>query len=135
MIREIVNYIEDQIPAYALGDILFSGFRGPNSPDRCITILERTGATHDFYIPGKTEVPIQIMTRSTSYEEARDDNHAVVGLFHGFDKAGITLPTITSGVIYFIGAAELISGPAWLGQDERGRHEFTANILMQVQLN
>lgn len=135
MLREVCQYIENSVAEYILGSILFHGYRPPSAPARCLTLLERTGPLYDFYVTGKQDIPIQVLCRSASYDQALSDARSVVDLLCGTDRAGITLPVLTSGEAWVINTAQVISGPAWLGQDTLNRHEFTANILLHSQLN
>ena len=134
MLKNIAQYVDNQLSC-SLGVDLFHGWRPEGVADDCITLLERTGRMDNFYIPGCSSVPVQIISRSVSYGDGLAGAWSVINLFCGVDKAGITLPTLVSGEIYRVNAAETISGPFWMGQDEKGRHEFSANILLHAQLN
>lgn len=136
MIREMAEYIEDRSIGLLVGITLHAGFRPETAADTCVALLERTGERQDYNVDGKFDKPVQILSRSTSYQTAKDNAEAVVDLFVGWQKAGLSLPILVSGGDSFtINTAELISGPAWLGQDQNGRHEFTANILLHMQQN
>lgn len=139
MIKELTQYVENQ-GLGTIGTDLFAGFRpggGPGSPeaaDQCVVLMERTGEIPNFYLSDTFDKPIQVLSRSTTYHTARDDIIAVLAVLEGKSNAGLTLPVIDSGDEYYINAAELLSGPYWLGQDEKGRHEFSANLVLHVKV-
>lgn len=135
MLRELCQHIQNRDSYNIIGTNLLCGFRPMSAQDNCVTLLERSGDLPSFYIDGKFEKPVQILARSNSYESARQYAAQVVSMLCGMSGAGMVLPCLTSGSVYRLNAAEVVSGPSWLGQDDAGRHEFTANILLHMQLN
>jgi hypothetical protein len=131
MIKELGTYIATEL-SLTIGTDLYVGYRPTNgAQDNCLAVLERSGATGNFYMPDKKDVPIQFVTRNTDYHAARAQAEQVLQMFHG--QSGIDLPVLTSGELHHISTAELISGPYWMGKDTQERHEFSINILFRIQ--
>lgn len=134
MLQETTQYIENQTDL-VIGTDLFCGWRPETAPDECVTVMEPTGPQENFYITGQVSKPVQILARSENYDQAMRGVKVITALFCGQARAGLSLPTVTSGESYLVHTAQIISGPAYLGQDERGLHEAVANILLITQLN
>lgn len=130
MLNEIAQHIEDNT-ALELGSTLQVGFRPATAPDRCVVLLERTPGKADFYLADRIDYHLQVIARSPDLQEARSDAWAVHALLHG--KAGIDLPQVNSGPRYHASTIEANQAPGWIGQDERGRHEYSVNFTFKIQ--
>lgn len=130
MIQEISEFIEDKT-SFDVGVDLFVGHRPQDAPDRCQVLLERTGGVPYFDLSDRADLPIQVLSRAMTYFNARDDAYEIYNAIHG--TAGWTLPTITSGESYkamMIGAQ---ATPQYIGQDDKGRYEFSTNYIFKVK--
>ena len=130
MLQPLAEHAASKL-SWVIGTNLFAGFRPEDAQDECVTLLERSGENPDFYLTDKIEAPIQCLVRSTDYHAGRGLCLFFRDLYHG--ESGIDLPVVTSGEAFTIQTAECLSGPLYLGQDERGRHEFSVNMLFRIQ--
>lgn len=130
MIKELAQYIDNETE-FSLGIDLFAGFRPGNAPDACIAILEPAGGVPDFYNTDYEQKPVQIVSRATNYYTARAQINKIYGLLHGM--TGITLPVVVTGDEFFVNTAEGVSAPYYIGMDDKGLFEFSANIVLRYQ--
>lgn len=129
MIKDLAEYIEDEIPTFIVGTLLWAGFCPSNITNDRIILLE-SGGTPDFYLKDKKEVRIQVLVIATDYHVARAYTLAIFSLLHG--AVGITLPKI-GDVTYFINTCEAITIPQSLGSDEKGKKVFSTNYLIRIK--
>lgn len=129
-LREICQWIEDN-SAFVIGDTLVYGHRLTEDNDRCVVASERTTGEADFYLPDKINKIVTFVARSQSYEEASLDMDAIWTLLHG--KVGHDLPMVSSGKLYRACIIQSIGLPVYLGQDERGLHEFSCSFEFKIQ--
>lgn len=98
----------------------------PTSPDRCKAIAtyggEESSALLDY-----DEPRIQIRCRGgKDPREAETDAQAVYDALHGLGR--VTLP----GGTWLQLAVGIQGGPAYIGRDQNGRHEYVVNIRAEV---
>lgn len=130
MIRELTQYVEDNT-SFEIDTNLFAGFRPADAPDRCVAILEPTGGAVNSYFPDAGEKAVQVLTRATSYWDARTDAYVVFDLLKSL--AQVTLPVLVSDVIYKAEFIEAQHFPQSLQQDEEGRWEFSVNFVIRIR--
>lgn len=130
MIKELTKYIENNT-TFDIDVDLFAGFRPADAPARCVAILEPTGGAVNSYFPDAGEKVIQILTRATSYWDARADAYTVFDLLKS--KAQVTLPMIISDTTYKAEFIEAQHFPQSLQQDEEGRWEFSTNFVIRIR--
>lgn len=130
MIKELTKYIENNT-TFDIDVDLFAGFRPADAPARCVAILEPTGGAVNSYFPDAGEKVIQILTRATSYWDARADAYTVFDLLKS--KAQVTLPKIISDTTYKAEFIEAQHFPQSLQQDEEGRWEFSTNFVIRIR--
>lgn len=132
MLKELALYIDQHSADFQIGTNFFPGFRPDTAPLRCITILEATGAKPDFYHTDLQRVPLQFLVRNNSYFSARQDCLTMINLLHGM--SALDLPAVNSGdALLVINTAQVLSGPLYLGQDDKLRHQFSVNFLLIIQ--
>jgi hypothetical protein len=129
MLKEIATYI-DNGTSLAIGSTLYAGFTESDAPLTCVIVEEVDPAIADYLNTDKVQKPIRVLSRGTSYWTARANAYLVFDLLHG--KMQVTLPTITSGVIYCVN----ITGtkPYYTGKDANGSHVFVSNFMLKSQL-
>ena len=127
MIKELTKHIEANT-SFVTGTNLFAAFRPSNAPDICHAIYE-TFSPED-YNKVLIRQGIQILTRDTNWNSARDSALAIYDLLHG--KAGITLPTVDSDV-WFINSMVADSRPQPLPKDDKGRFEYSTHYTLYIQ--
>ena len=131
MIKEITKYIENNITEFTIDTNLFAGFRPSDAPELCSVVQETGAGKPEFDIPDAVEKTIQIITRGNSYFTARVQAMKIYAFLHG--KSGITLPVVDTGVIYLANTIQAIQIPQYIGQDEKGLFEFSANYIFMIQ--
>lgn len=130
MIQEIGQWLEDNL-TLTVGTDLYVGHRPSGAPVRCSVLLERVGGVTDFFMTDRVQYALQVLSRSDSYMTARDDAVAIYEFIHG--ASGWTLPVLESGHAYFLETAEAQAYPAYIGQDEKGNHEFSCNFVLRIR--
>jgi len=130
VIKEIGEFIEDKT-LFDVGVDLFVGHRPQDAPDRCQVLLERSGGVVYFDLRDRIDLVIQVLSRADTYFNARDDAYTIFNTIHG--TAGWTLPTITSGESYKAMTIEAQAAPQYIGQDDKGRYEFSTNYIFRCQ--
>lgn len=133
MLRELAEYIASETPLVISVD-LFAGHRPVGAIDRCVTLLERTPAVQSFAVSHIRTHFVQVLTRATSYFSGETLALSVHDEVFGKLNAGITLPAIASGSDEFLVNSCSGDRPAWLGEDEEHRHEFSANYVFRLEL-
>jgi hypothetical protein len=123
MIKEISQFIASKT-SFVIGDTLQVGHRLQNAPDRCQTVLETGGGHPYFDLPDRIDKAIQIMSRAKTYFNARDDAWEVFNAIHG--TAGWQLTGSKE-----IMTIEALADPQYIGQDEKGRYEFSTNYIFK----
>jgi len=130
MIQELGQWLENNL-TLTIGTDLYVGHRPTSSPARCSVLLERVGGVPDFFLTDKVAYALQVLSRSDSYLTARADAIAIYEFIHG--ASGWTLPVLESGHAYFLEVAEAQAYPAYIGQDDKGNHEFSANYIIRIR--
>lgn len=140
MLKEFAEFIEDRT-SFVVGTTLQVGFQPQDAPNRCNAILESVGGESFFDLPGRADVVFQILSRSTRGKlanifDARDDAweiyNALVGNTAGIIKsAGWTFPVVDKA--YVADVIEAVAIPAYIGQDEQGRFEYSTNYLVKLR--
>lgn len=114
-----------------VGQTLYAGSRPQDAPDLCTTVLEPTGEQPNKYLRTHRTVYFQLVTRGGSYFEARDESKRIWEWLISPSRINITL-TSESGDVWTNCHIEGISN-GYIGQDDRSRHEFTANIAIRAK--
>lgn len=124
MLKAIGDYLVANLGGLTLGTTLQVGFRPSTAPDACSTLQERSGAILDEDISKYWQKPVQVLTRAPGYSAAeaecqrifqflRDLRQVSMSGFHVYTVTGIS--------------------PQYLGQDDQGRHEFSANLILRLR--
>ena len=131
MIKEIAKFIESKT-SFVIGTDLFVGHRLQDSPDRCQTILESGGSALYFDLPDRADKMIQVISRAETYFTARGDAKTIFNVLHG--TAGWTLSAVAPAVQdYEAQTIEAVADPQYIGQDEKGRFEFSTNFIFKIK--
>ncbi len=131
MIKNVARYIAANT-SLVVNSTLFAGFRPSTAPDDCVAVLESTPDRRDSYLADKKEKSIQILARNDDTWVAKAWVETILNLFVGVENAGIALTGETDEGSFFVNAADG-SGPGYLGEDEKGRHEHSGNMVLRVQ--
>jgi len=130
MLKAICQFIEDKT-GFVKGTTLQVGWRPQDAPDRCILVAESGGGSLYFDLPDRVDKMIQVLSRATTYFDARDDAQEIYDALHG--AAGWELPEVVVGKKYQAMIIEAVSIPQYLGIDEKGRHEFSTNFVWKIR--
>jgi hypothetical protein len=132
MIKEFARLIEALTPSeFVVGDRIQVGHRLPTSPVRCSVILETAGGAVYGDVPDMVDKAFQILSRGETYFTARDDAWVIFEALHG--TAGWNLPVVDSGITWWVASIDAYSDPAYIGQDEKGYFEFSANYIVRLR--
>ena len=128
MLKEITSYI-DTNTSLTEGDDLFAGHYESDTTANIVVVEALVPGIADYILTDFRQVSIRIMVRNTSFFTAQDLAQTLFDLLHG--KEQIELPVVDSGPAYLCN----INGttPAYIGQDEKGRFQFSVNFLFVNQ--
>ena len=140
MLKEFCEFIEDKT-SFVVGTTLQVGHRPQSAPDRCNAVLETVGGETFPEDPSRVDIVFQILSRSerggtASIWQARADAWEIFKALTG-DTAGVirsaqwTLPVVDDSYVAMV--IEAISAPAYIGQDEQGRFEYSTNYLVKIR--
>lgn len=133
MLKAICQFIENKT-SFVKGTTLQVGWRPSSAPDRCNLVAESGGGGTIFDLPDRVDKMIQVLSRATTYFDARDDAQEIYDVLHG--AAGWELPEVVVGEKYQAMVIEAVSVPQYLGTDEgggKGRHEFSTNYIFRIR--
>ncbi len=114
---------------------LFINKHPEGQPDTSVALFESGGAGSQYTYEGiKVENPtIQIISRSMSYETARDNAEHIFGILAAVTNQSIA-KTTAGGTTPYVTITPLQS-PADIGQDAAARSLVTANYSIQKELS
>lgn len=146
MIKEMSEWLEDQTITLAGGDLmvvgvnLFTGHltlkRTDNTdlPDELLLLLENAGGATVDDVRDRKDWALQVLSRAKNYTAARDNSYLVYNRLH--QNTGQELPVV-AGVVSgasFIAMSIIASNvPASIGQDEKGRWQFSTNFIVRIR--
>ena len=135
MLKTIAKKIEELTTSFTIGTNLLEGFRPLDAIDRCSVILESGSGGHPE-LPDRADAMIQIISRADreptgSIWDARADAYEIHDAIHGTFGWNMT-PVAGEGTLKAM-TVEKVSGPAYMGIDVEGRHQYSANYLWRIQ--
>ena len=133
MFREICTLVEART-SFVIGTTLQVGHRLQEAPDRCVTLSESAGGATVPDLPDRADFNVQAISRATTYFQARADAWEVYTALHG--TAGWNMPRLDplpGDEDYWAIVIDAIAIPQYIGQDEKGRFEFSVNFIFRVQ--
>lgn len=134
MIRGLCEYIVASgngfSETYEIGVNLFAGTRPSDSPDNCVVVRMPIGARVDHLMNNRRDFRVQIIFRNNDWMTGWDEANLLMEFL--LQARGETF-TAASGDTYWVGGC-IGNLPADIGQDENGRHEFSANFTVPAQL-
>jgi len=128
MIKEIATYIESKT-SLVIGTDLFAGWRPQDIQDTCSVIIETGGAGGSMWLSDRQDKTIQVLSRAKDYYDARGEAYKIYSILNA--GKGLTLPDLGDGD-FRINVSEAIQIPANMGQDEKGRWEFSTNYILRI---
>lgn len=130
MLTELAIWLCTRVAGLVRGANLQVGFRPQGAPVRCHALIENGGPA-DFDLPYRTDMMLQVYTRGETIDQARTDAWAVYDAIQG--TSGWTIgPEVSGGQAYKIWSIAALAKPLYIGEDEKGAHEFSTNYLIRV---
>jgi hypothetical protein len=131
MMKSFCRWLVTQFSDLDIGVNLHAGMTPQGAPNLCTTVLERVSGQVDKYNRNLITKRYQFLTRGTDYftaeAEARRIFEAVVNM-RWQDLA----PYAESGEDQYVIDTTDGNEPAYLGEDEKGRIQFSSNITLRV---
>lgn len=131
MIKEIAQYIENEADGFAIGTNLFPGHIPISIDGDATVIIETPAGEINFYLPDYQGKVINVVNRARAYLEAKESADNIFNALHG--SAGVSLPVVDAGPEYLADVIQALNPPGYIGQDERGFHEFSTNYMFRIQ--
>lgn len=134
MIKEISSFIATKA-GLTIGTDLYCGHRPQDAADNCDVVLETAGGSIYPDLPDRVDKAVQIISRGTTYFTARTRAWAIYDAIyrnHTKGSSGWTLPNVT-GDEYVAMVIEPSSDPVYIGQDDKGRYEFSINFQFKIR--
>ena len=86
----------------------------------------------NFDLPDYVGKMIQVISRAKTYFDARDDAREIFNVLHGM--AGWTLSAVSPATQnYEAMTIEALADPQSIGQDKKGRYEFSVNYIFRIK--
>jgi len=136
MLKTIAKKIESLTTSFTIGTNLLEGFRPLDAIDRCSVIYE-SGPGGYPELSDRADAMIQIISRSQreldggSIWQARADAYEIHDAIHG--TSGWDMTEVDDEGLLKAMTVEKISGPVYVGIDEKGRHSYSTNYLWRIQ--
>lgn len=120
-IEDLVDYIETNT-SLVIDTDLFIGADQPNTPVKCVFVMEFAGGADDW--SGHGTRPVQVLSKNLTYLTAEALANTVYDLLS--NKAGFSS---LSDVFY----CEVLNRPFPVGRDQRGSYIFSSNFLFRIK--
>ena len=115
---------------------LFAGHRPQNIADDCDVVLESAGGSVFPELPERADVVFQVLSRAVTYMTARARAWTIYNAIYRdwtYGSAGWILPIVIVGEEYEAMVIEPLASPQYIGQDEKGRYEFSTNYIFKIK--
>ena len=121
-LKNFIEYLEDKDADFEIGKNLFGGqIPIDKSENKSSAIILRGGTPKKGILDGNVgTMRIQIYTRGIDYFDAQDRALLIAGYLD--DTVGVSIAP------YYVHVISANSEPGYLGNDERGRFEFSQNF-------
>ncbi len=103
-------------------------------------MLESVGAGIHPDLPDKLDKMIQVTSRAKTYIDALNDALTIFNALRGSVVAGSGIPlgireilAVAPATQDYEAVIEALAGPQYIGQDEKGRYEFSTNYIFRIQ--
>lgn len=124
MLKAVADHVIAGLPDLVLGTTLQVGFRPDTAPDVCTTLQTRSGGIVENYLKHHRQLPLQILTRGLAYHATESECKRIFEFLVSavqLSLSGFHIHTV-SGIT-----------PQYLGMDSKGRHEFSANLVLRIR--
>lgn len=133
MLKALADWIASGL-SLTVGTDLLCGFRPATAQDFCTALQERVQSEVSVVTPDFEIKRVQIVTRGPIGDYWAASNRATLiseWLLSG-QQINVTIPDPASGTSWTIHSVEG-GNPGYLGEDEKRRHEFSANLTVRVR--
>lgn len=133
MLKEITQYLVTNTASLTKtlveGTNLFAGHYESDKQANITVVEAIVPGIANYDLGDFWQKPIRIFVRNSSFFTGQDLAQSLFELLHGKDQ--ITLPVVSTGPTYLCN----INGttPAYIGQDEKGRYQFSINFMFVTQ--
>ncbi len=133
MLKEITQYLVNNTASLTVtlveGTNLFAGHYESDKAASFVIVEAIVPGIADYDLEDFWQKPIRIFVRNKSYFTGQDLAQSLFDLLHG--KEQISLPVVSAGPTYLCN----INGttPAYIGQDQKGRFQFSINFMFVTQ--
>jgi len=129
MIKEITQFVANKL-TLTIGTDIYTGHRPLDSNDNCHCVMIRTPGESFHELPKFYNISVQILTRNAVYMDCHNAAWAIYEVLQGYNREN--LPVVESGPAYEIFTITAIGVPAYIGQDDTLRFEYSANYIFRM---
>ena len=130
MINELMYFIETET-GFSLDTYLFKNYFPSDLENSGVVVSNSVGGSIDFYLPGKEEWLISVTTRSRSMNTCYADARLMKLKLHR--RQDQLLPIVDSGGQFKIMTSWCASSPKYIGMDEKKRHRYTFDVVLNIK--
>ncbi len=135
MIQEVAKFIANKA-GLTVGTDIFEGHRPQGTIDACDVLMETAGGSIFPDLPERADITFQVLSRAKNYVAARARAYVIYDAIYRdwtYGAANFTLPIVTIGEEYEAMIIEPLAPPQFIGQDEKGRFEFSCNYIFKIK--
>jgi len=139
MIYSVQQWIENLALGFTIGENLFvGGFPdlredGTKTPNRAVAIIDQSGSAVYFDIPDRADLVLQFLARGDQKRDPMDDSKTIFDRIHGIAQINLPPEEAASGGLYVAMTIEANAGPQYIGQDGKGRFQYSTNYIFRIR--
>jgi len=139
MIYSIAQWIENLALGFTIGTNLFVGgfpdlrADATKTPDRAVALIDQSGSAVYFDIPDRADFMVQVLARGKTKRDPMDDSKTIFDRIHGISQINLPPEDATSGGLYVAMTIEANAGPQYIGQDGKGRFQYSTNYIFRIR--
>ena len=139
MIYSIAQWVENLALGFTIGTNLFVGgfpdlrADATMTPDRAVAIIDQTGSAVYFDVPDRADLVLQFLARGNQKRDPMDDSNTIFKRIHGIAQINLPPEDAASGSEYVAMTIEANAGPQYIGQDEKGRFQYSTNYIFRIR--
>lgn len=116
--------------SFVLGDTLWTCFQIQDAPERCAVIANNAGGATYQTARNRIDWRLQIVARAPVWSQAQNDAHEFFEFLFQRGTNCVNLPLASPK--YRIESIKAIGSPAYIGQDEKNRFQFSSNYELKI---
>ena len=139
MIYSVQQWIENLALGFTIGTNLFVGgfpdlrADGTKTPNRAVTLIDQSGSAVYFDIPDRADFMVQVLARGDQKRDPKTDSETIFKRIHGIAQINLPPEDALSGGLYVAMTIEANAGPRDIGQDEKGRFQYSTNYIFRIR--